>query len=160
MVRTLPCVLSSFIPHRFALSCTVSALLCFAIPACQKFHGVCIRLHGYIVQPFGNIYFRISPTTFSADFSRFVVTTAHETACETSRLRCGLFPLIYLPHLLLLPAAFGPHLFRLIYPYPSALYVISARQAKGLSTIFFRVDTLLFSFVLHRCLHTLVTFTL
>ena len=62
------------------------------------------------------------------------------------RLRCALFPLIYPPHLLVLPATFGLHLFRQTYPYFRALYVISVRRTKGLPTASFRfhltVDTL------------------
>ena len=62
------------------------------------------------------------------------------------RLRCTLFPLIYPPHLLLLPATFGLHLFWQTYPYFRALYVISVRRTKGLPTASFRfhltMDTL------------------
>ena len=55
--------------------------------ACQIFTGTYSRLHGYIVQPFG-----FFPTMASADFSQFVVTTADETACETSRDKSVFFP--------------------------------------------------------------------
>ena len=62
------------------------------------------------------------------------------------RLRCTLFPLIYPPHLLLLPATFGLHLFWQTYPYFRALYVISVRRTKGLPTASFKfhltMDTL------------------
>ncbi len=62
------------------------------------------------------------------------------------RLRCTLFPLIYPPHLLVLPATFGLHLFLQTYPYFRALYVISVRRTKGLPTASFRfhltMDTL------------------
>ena len=54
------------------------------------------------------------------------------------RLRCALFPLIYPPHLLVLPATFGLHLFLQTYPYFRALYVISVRRTKGLPTASFR----------------------
>ena len=54
------------------------------------------------------------------------------------RLRCTLFPLIYLPHLLVLPATFGLHRFKPTYPYFPALYVVPVRQAKGLPTASFR----------------------
>ncbi len=43
----------------------------------------------------------------SADFSQFVVTTANETACETSTLKVHALSSMYLPHLLVLPATFG-----------------------------------------------------
>ena len=62
------------------------------------------------------------------------------------RLRCTLFPLIYPPHLLVLPATFGLHLHLQTYPYFRALYVISVRRTKSLPTASFRfylaVDTL------------------
>ena len=62
------------------------------------------------------------------------------------RLRCTLFPLIYPPHLLVLPATLGLHLFWQTYPYFRASYVISVRRTKSLPTASFRfhltVDTL------------------
>ena len=62
------------------------------------------------------------------------------------RLRCTLFPLIYPPHLLVLPATFGLHLHLQTYPYFRALYVISVRRTKSLLTASFRfhltMDTL------------------
>ena len=62
------------------------------------------------------------------------------------RLRCTLFPLIYPPHLLVLPATFGLHLHLQTYPYFRALYVISVRRTKSLPTASFRfhlaMDTL------------------
>ena len=61
-------------------------------------------------------------------------------------LRCTLFPLIYPPHLLVLPAAFGLHLLLQTYPYFRASYVISVRRTKSLPTASFRfhltMDTL------------------
>ena len=62
------------------------------------------------------------------------------------RLRCTLFPLVYPPHLLVLPATFGLHLLLQTYPYFRALYVISVRRTKSLPTASFRfhlaMDTL------------------
>ena len=62
------------------------------------------------------------------------------------RLRCTLFSLTYPPHLLVLPATFGLHLFGQTYPHFRALYVISIRRTKGLPTASFRfhltMDTL------------------
>ena len=62
------------------------------------------------------------------------------------RLRCTLFPLIYPPHLLVLPATFGLYLLLQTYPYFRALYVISVRRTKSLLTASFRfhlaMDTL------------------
>ena len=54
------------------------------------------------------------------------------------RLRCTLFPLIYPPHLLVLPATFGLHLLLQTYPYFRASYVISVRRTKSLPTASFR----------------------
>ena len=53
------------------------------------------------------------------------------------RLRCTLFPLIYPPHLLVLPATFGLHLLLQTYPYFRALYVICVRRTKSLLTASF-----------------------
>ena len=62
------------------------------------------------------------------------------------RLRCALFPLIYPPHLLVLPATFGLYLLLQTYPYFRALYVIPVRRTKSLLTASFRfhlaMDTL------------------
>ena len=62
------------------------------------------------------------------------------------RLRCTLFPFIYPPHLLLLPATFGLYLLLQTYPYFRASYVISVRRTKSLPTASFRfhltMDTL------------------
>ncbi len=61
-------------------------------------------------------------------------------------LRYGLFPLIYLPHLPVLPTTFGLHRLLPTYPYFPALYAVPVRQAKGLPTASFRfyfaIDTL------------------
>ncbi len=54
------------------------------------------------------------------------------------RLRCTFFPLIYPPHLLVLLATFGLHLFWQTYPYFRASYVISIRRTRGLLTASFR----------------------
>ena len=54
------------------------------------------------------------------------------------RSRCTLFPLIYPPHLLVLPATLGLHLHLQTYPYFRALYVISVRRTKSLLTASFR----------------------
>ena len=64
------------------------------------------------------------------------------------RLRCTLFPLIYPPHVLVLPATFGLHLRLQTYPYFRALYVISVRRTKSLPTTSFRF---------HLTMDTLVT---
>ena len=73
---------SPFRSHGFALSCAVSAHLRFAIPAVRYSMK---HTFDYTVQPFGKARFRAMPTTAFADFSQFVVTTANETVCETSR---------------------------------------------------------------------------
>ena len=71
---------------------------------------------------------------------------ADEPPVRPPHLRCTLFPLIYPPHLLVLPATFGLHLLLQTYPHFRALYVISVRRTKSLLTASFRfhltMDTL------------------
>ena len=71
---------------------------------------------------------------------------ADKTPVRPPHLRCTLFPLIYPPHLLVLPATFGLHLLLQTYPHFLALYVISVRRTKSLLTASFRfyltIDTL------------------
>ena len=60
---------------------------------CQVFHGTYIWLHGYIVQPFSKAHFRALPTTASADFSQFVVTTANKRPSVRPRgISLSVFP--------------------------------------------------------------------
>ena len=75
------------------------------------------------------------------------------------RLRYALFPLIYPPHLLVLPATFGLHLILQTHPYFRALYAIHVCRTKGLPTASFRfhltMDTLavqLYTSSLPRCI--------
>ena len=75
------------------------------------------------------------------------------------RLRCTLFPLIYLPHLLVLPATFGLHRFRPTYPYFPALYVVPVRQAKGLPTASFRFHLTMDTLAVQLCTSSLPTRT-
>ena len=71
-----------------------------------------------------------------------------------------LFPLIYPPHLLVLPATFGLHLLLQTYPYFRASYVISVRRTKSLPTASTsRWTPLLFGYTLPRCLGVFGTFT-
>ena len=75
------------------------------------------------------------------------------------RLRCALFPLIYLPHLLVLPATFGLHRFEPTYPYFPALYVVPVRQAKGLPTASFRFHLTMDTLAVQLCTSSLPTRT-
>ena len=61
-----------------------------------------------------------------------------EPPVRPPRLRCELFPLIYLPHLLVLPATLGLHLTLQTYPHFPALYAVPVRQAESLPTASFR----------------------
>ncbi len=54
------------------------------------------------------------------------------------QLRGVLFPSMYLPHLLVLPATFGLQCLLPPYPYFRALYVVPVRQVRGLLTASFR----------------------
>lgn len=87
-----------------------------------------------------------SHTMASADFSQFVVTTANETACETSPVKvrtlpppctCRIYSYFQQP--------FGLQCLLPPYPYFRALYAVPVRQIRGLPTSFrFRLtaDTL------------------
>jgi hypothetical protein len=75
--------------------CAVSPHLRFASPACRT---CCWDIHSFDVLDRSTL--RLSATMASADFSQFVVTTANETACETSRDKSRTFPR--------LPARFTP----------------------------------------------------
>ena len=75
------------------------------------------------------------------------------------RLRCALFPLIYLPHLLVLPATFGLHHFEPTYPYFPALYVVPVRQAKGLPTASFGFHLTMNTLAVQLCTSSLPTRT-
>ena len=75
------------------------------------------------------------------------------------RLRCALFPLIYLPHLLVHPATFGLHRFVPTYPYFPALYVVPVRQAKGLPTASFRFHLAMDTLAVQLCTSSLPTRT-
>ena len=75
------------------------------------------------------------------------------------RLRCALFPLIHLPHLLVLPATFGLHLSWQTYPYFPALYVVPVRQAKVLLTASFRFHLAMDTLAVQLCTSSLPTRT-
>ena len=75
------------------------------------------------------------------------------------RLRCSLFPLIHLPHLLVLPATFGLHRLLPTYPYFPALYVVPVRQAKGLPTASFRSHLAMGTLAVQLCTSSLPTRT-
>ena len=75
------------------------------------------------------------------------------------RLRCALFSLIYLPHLLVLPATFGLHRLQPTYPYFPALYVVPVRQAKGLLTASFRFHLTMDTLAVQLCTSSLPTRT-
>ena len=75
-----------------------------------------------------------------------------EPPVRPPRLRCALFPSMYLPHLLVLPATFGLQCLLPPYPYFRALYAVPVRQVRGLLTASFRFrlteDTLAFGYIL------------
>ena len=85
--------------------------------------------------------------------------SANETAVRSPRLRRALFPLIYPPHLPVLPATFGLHLFWQTYPYFRALYVISVRQTKGLPATSFRFRLTADTLAVQLCASSLPTRT-
>jgi hypothetical protein len=78
---------------------------------------------------------------------------------RSPRLRCALFPLIYLPHLLVLPATFKLQRFEPTYPYFPALYVVPVRQAKGLLAASFRFHLTMDTLAVRLCTSSLPTRT-
>ena len=67
--------------------CTALPHIHFGSPACQV---CCWDIHSFDVLNRSALH--LSATMASADFSQFVVTTANETACETSRDKSRTFP--------------------------------------------------------------------
>ena len=67
--------------------CTALPHIRFGSPACQV---CCWDIHSFDVLNRSALH--LSATMASADFSQFVVTTANETACETSRDKSRTFP--------------------------------------------------------------------
>ena len=67
--------------------CAASPHVPFGSPAYQTCYG---DIHSFDV--LDRLALRLSATMASADFSQFVVTTANETACETSRDKSRTFP--------------------------------------------------------------------
>ncbi len=61
-----------------------------------------------------------------------------EPPVRPPQLRCGFFPSMYLPLLLVLPATFGLQCLLPPYPYFRALYAVPVRQVRGLLTASFR----------------------
>ena len=75
------------------------------------------------------------------------------------RLRCTLFPLIYLPHLPVFPATFGLYRFWPTCPNFPALYMVPVRQAKGLPTASFRFHLTMDTLAVQLCTSSLPTRT-
>ena len=82
-----------------------------------------------------------------------------EPPVRPPRLRCGLFPSMYLPHLLVLPATFGLQRFQPPYPYFPALYVVSVRQVRGLPTASSRFHLTMDTLAVQLCASSLPTRT-
>ena len=75
------------------------------------------------------------------------------------QLRCALFPSMYLPHLLLLPATFGLQCLLPPYPYFRALYAIPVRQVRGLLPASFRFRLAADTLAVRLCASSLPTRT-
>ena len=82
-----------------------------------------------------------------------------EPPVRPPHLRCGLFPSMYLPHLLVLPATFGLQRFQPPYPYFPALYVVSVRQVRGLPTASSRFHLTMDTLAVQLCASSLPTRT-
>lgn len=158
-VPTLPCVLSPFRSHGFALSCTVPAHLRFAIPAVRysmehTFDYTVTLFSPLATSISGLCLLRLLLTSHSSLLLRLM-----RPPVRPPRLRCGLFPSIYLPHLLVLPATFGLRCFLPSYPYFPALYVVSVRQVRGLPTASFRFHLTVNTLAVQLCASSLPTRT-
>ena len=75
------------------------------------------------------------------------------------QLRCELFPSMYLPHLLVLPATFGLQCLLPPYPYFRALYAVPVRQVRGLLTASFRFRLTADTLAVQLCASSLPTRT-
>ena len=75
------------------------------------------------------------------------------------QLRCVLFPSIYLPHLPVLPAAFGLQCLLPPYLYFRALYAVPVRQARGLLIASFRFRLTADTLAVQLCASLLPTYT-
>ena len=82
-----------------------------------------------------------------------------EPPVRPPRLRYELFSLIYLPHLLVLPATFGLHLILQTYPHFPALYAVPVRQVKSLPTASFRFHLTMDTLAVQLCASSLPTRT-
>ena len=82
-----------------------------------------------------------------------------EPPVRPPQLRCVLFPSMYLPHLLVLPATFGLQCLLPPYPYFRALYAVPVRQARGLLTASFRFRLTADTLAVQLCASSLPTRT-
>ena len=95
-----------------------------------------------------------------ADFSQFVVTTAYETACETSTLKVhALSPHLSAASTLTSGNLFGLHCFWPTYPYFRALYAVPVRRTKGLPTASFGFHLTMDTLAVQLCTSLLPTRT-
>ena len=82
-----------------------------------------------------------------------------EPPVRPPRLRCALFPSMYLPHLLVLPATFGLQCLLPPYPYFRALYAVPVRQVRDLPTASFRFRLAADTLAVQLCASSLPTRT-
>ena len=78
---------------------------------------------------------------------------------RSPQLRCVLFPSMYLPHLLVLPATFGLQCLLPPYPYFRAFYAVPVRQVRGLLTASFRFHLAMDTLAVRLCASSLPTRT-
>ena len=152
-------MLSPFRFHGFALSCAVSAHLRFALSAVrysmEHTFDYTVTLFSPLAQPVSeSCLLRLLLTSHSSLLLRLM-----EPPVRPPQLRCVLFPSMYPPHLLVLPATFGLQCLLPPYPYFRALYAVPVRQVRGLLTASFRFRLAADTLAVRLCASSLPTRT-
>ena len=146
--------------------CVVSFLPLLPLPPLMLSSDVAQATKWNVLQLIDCLPLRSTPITGTSSLL-WALLTSHsslllrlmEPPVRPPRLRCGLFPSIYLPHLLVLPATFGLRCFLPSYPYFPALYVVSVRQVRGLPTASFRFHLTVNTLAVQLCASSLPTRT-
>ena len=146
--------------------CVVSFLPLLPLPPLTLSTDVAPATKWNVLQLIDCLPLRSTPITGTSSLL-WTLLTSHsslllrlmEPPVRPPRLRCGLFPLIYLPHLLVLPATFGLQCFLPPYPYFPALYVVPVRQAKGLPTASSGFHLTMDTLAVQLCVSSLPTLT-
>ena len=146
--------------------CVVSFLPLLPLPPLMLSSDVAQATKWNVLQLIDCLPLRSTPITGTSSLL-WALLTSHsslllrlmEPPVRPPHLRCGLFPSMYLPHLLVLPATFGLQRFQPPYPYFPALYVVSVRQVRGLPTASSRFHLTMDTLAVQLCASSLPTRT-